>query len=112
MTVFAHVDARESIGTTRRVDIIGFPVSSRRGPVLKSELLRLLQQEIRKHDFSYFVENPPSVAQGGNGVVVPGCPTCRARINTMPQFLDHLTNEVLPTFIANLKPGAPPSTEQ
>src|SRR5258707_10972322 len=56
----------------------------------KSELLRALQQEIRRHDFNYFVDQPPSVAQGGKGVVVPGCPICRKRINTMNQFLDHL----------------------
>jgi DNA invertase Pin-like site-specific DNA recombinase len=31
--------------------------------MLKSELLRAIQQEIHKHDFSHFVENPPSVAQ-------------------------------------------------
>jgi hypothetical protein len=42
--------------------------------MLKSELLRAIQQEIHRHDFSHFVENPPSVAQGGKGVVVPGCP--------------------------------------
>ncbi len=37
----------------------------------KSVLLRALQQEIRRHDFNYFVDQPPSVAQGGRGVVVP-----------------------------------------
>jgi hypothetical protein len=51
--------------------------------MLKSELLRAIQQEIQRHDFSHFVENPPSVAQGGKGVVVPGCPACKKRINTM-----------------------------
>jgi hypothetical protein len=40
--------------------------------MLKTELLRAIQQEIHRHDFSHFVENPPSVAQGGKGVVVPG----------------------------------------
>jgi hypothetical protein len=37
----------------------------------ESELLRVIQQEIRRHDFSYFVDQPPTVAQGGRGVVVP-----------------------------------------
>jgi hypothetical protein len=37
----------------------------------KSALLRALQQEIRRHDFNYFVDQPPSVAQGGRGLVVP-----------------------------------------
>jgi hypothetical protein len=71
--------------------------------MLKSELLRLLQQEIRRHDFSYFIDQPPSVAQGGHGVCVPGCPACKVRINTMPQFLDHLANDVLPKVIEALK---------
>jgi hypothetical protein len=61
--------------------------------MLKSELLHLLQQEIRRHDFSTFIDEPPSIAQGGRGVCVPGCPACKVRINTMPQFLDHLANE-------------------
>jgi hypothetical protein len=72
-------------------------------PCSRSELLSLLQREIRRHDFSYFIENPPSIAQGGRGVCVPGCAACKVRINTMPQFLDHLVNDVLPKAIANLK---------
>ena len=72
--------------------------------MLKSELLRLLQQEIRRHDFSTFIDQPPSIAQGGHGVCVPGCPACKVRINTMPQFLDHLANDVLRKVIDGLKP--------
>ena len=48
----------------------------------KQELLRALQVEIRRHGFDTFVDEPPSVAQGGRGVVVPGCPTCRKRFET------------------------------
>jgi len=55
--------------------------------VQKSVLLRLVQQEILRHDFSYFVDEPPSMVHGGKGVVVPGCPACKKRINTMNQFL-------------------------
>lgn len=66
----------------------------------KSELLRALQIEIRRHDT--FVDNPPSVAHGGNGVLVPGCPACRKRINTMAQFLDHLADDVLPALVERL----------
>jgi aldehyde dehydrogenase (NAD+) len=29
----------------------------------------------------YFVDQPPSIAQGRKGVVVPGCPACTKRIN-------------------------------
>jgi hypothetical protein len=53
----------------------------------KSALLRALQQEIRRHAFNYFIHEPPSIAQGGRGVVVPGCPASLKRINTMHQFL-------------------------
>ena len=28
-------------------------------------------------------DEPPAVAQGGRGVLVPGCPACKKRINTM-----------------------------
>jgi hypothetical protein len=70
--------------------------------MLKSELLRAIQQEIHRHDFSHFVENPPSVAQGGKGVVVPGCPVCRKRLNTMNQFLDHLAYDALPPLLNRL----------
>src|SRR5260370_20965137 len=68
----------------------------------KSVLLRALQQEIRRHDFSCFVDQPPSVAQGGKGVVVPGCPTCKKRINTMNQFVDHLAEDAMPALIEKL----------
>jgi hypothetical protein len=68
----------------------------------KSELLQALQTEIRRHDFSTFLTEKPSMANGGPGVVVPGCPACRKRINTMAQFLDHLADDVLPALIARL----------
>jgi hypothetical protein len=42
------------------------------------------------------------VAQGGKGVVVSGCPRCKKGINTMGQFLDHLTNDVMPELIDRL----------
>jgi hypothetical protein len=62
----------------------------------KSELLAALQKEIYRHDFSQFVDEPPTIAEGGKGVVVAGSPTCKARINSMSQFLDHLAKDVLP----------------
>ncbi len=65
----------------------------------KSVLIRALQQEIRRHDFNYFIDEPPSIAQGGKGVVVPGCPACMKRINTMSQFL---VDDVLPALIEKL----------
>ncbi len=73
--------------------------------MLKSELLRVLQQEIRRHDFSTFIDVPPSIAQGGRGVCVPGCPACRKRIQTMNQFIEHLAVDVLPKIIQTLSRG-------
>jgi hypothetical protein len=70
--------------------------------VQKSALLLAIQKEIHRHDLSYFVSDPPSVAQGGRGVVVSGCPACRKRINTMTQFLDHLTQDAMPALIDQL----------
>src|SRR5438445_805642 len=49
----------------------------------KSDLLRALQTEIRRHTFDTFVDQSPSIAQGGNGVVTPGSPACRKRLFTM-----------------------------
>jgi hypothetical protein len=40
-----------------------FPVSSAH-QVQKSILLAAIQKEIQRHDLSYFVDEPPSVAQG------------------------------------------------
>jgi len=53
------------------------------------------------------VDNPPSVAQGGRGVVVSGCPACKKRINTTAQFLDHLANDAMPLLINQLADKMP-----
>ena len=68
----------------------------------KQELLRALQTEIRRHDFSTFLSETPSMANGGPGVVVPGCPACKKRLFTMANFMDHLADDVLPGLIDNL----------
>ena len=73
--------------------------------MLKSQLLAALKAEIHRHDFSHFVENPPSVAQSEKGVIVPGCPACRKRLITMLQFLDHLCDDVLPGLLDRLSGG-------
>jgi hypothetical protein len=70
--------------------------------MLKSNLLRALQAEIRRHDFSTFLTEEPSMADGGPGVVVPGCPACKKRIQTMAQFMDHLADDVLPALLDRL----------
>ena len=72
----------------------------------KTDLLRALQTEIRRHDFSTFVDQQPSIAQGGSGVVTPGCPACRKRLFTMQNFMDHLADDVLPGLVDKLSTGA------
>jgi hypothetical protein len=65
----------------------------------KQELLRALQRELLRHQFDTFVDEPPSIAQGGRGVVCPGCVAYRKRIFTIPQFIEHLAYDVLPKII-------------
>lgn len=72
----------------------------------KQELLRLLQIEIRRHSFDTFVDDPPSIAQGGRGVVVPGCAACKKRFETSSHFIDHITKDVLPPLLAKLSSEA------
>lgn len=72
----------------------------------KSELLRALQAEIRRHTFDTFIDEPPSMALGGPGVAVPGCPACRKRFFTMANFMDHLCEDVLPSLVNSLSTEA------
>ena len=67
--------------------------------MLKSTLIAELQKEILQHDFSHFVDEPPSIAQGGRGVVVAGCPRCQMRLHSMNEFLAHLANDVVPAAV-------------
>jgi hypothetical protein len=53
----------------------------------RKTFIRLLQTEITRHSFDTFVDEPPSVAQGGRGILVPGCATCKVRAETTNQFL-------------------------
>jgi hypothetical protein len=73
--------------------------------VQKSVLLRALQKEMQRHDLSTFVDESPSVAQGGRGVVVTGGPLCKKRFGTVGQYTDHLTQDVLPAIINKMSAG-------
>jgi uncharacterized C2H2 Zn-finger protein len=64
-----------------------------------SSILRTAQRELNRHSWEHFVDNPPSIAQGGKGVVVPGCPACNKVINTTNGFIEHLTDDVLPRIL-------------
>jgi hypothetical protein len=58
-----------------------------------------LRNELQRHDFDTYVDNPPSIAQGGRGVVVSGCPACKKQMQSVNQFMHHLLDEVLPATV-------------
>jgi len=58
----------------------------------KLVLRRALQQEIRRHDLNYFIHEPPSIAQGGTGVFVPGCPEHAYLALLQPQQKDAIVS--------------------
>lgn len=61
----------------------------------KTELLRALQNEIRKHDLSHYTDEKDCV-------VVPGCPTCKKPFRTVSEFVDHINDDVLPSLLDRL----------
>jgi len=62
-------------------------------------LVAAIQSELRRHSWDTFVDQPPSIAQGGKGVVVVGCPACRKKLYTVSQFVEHLARDVIPSVI-------------
>jgi hypothetical protein len=65
----------------------------------KARIFQSAKTELMRHTWDTFVDEPPSVAQGGSGVVIPGCPACHKRINTNDQYLRHLSDDVLPVML-------------
>jgi hypothetical protein len=64
-----------------------------------SSILETAQREVRRHSWDFFVDSPPSIAQGGKGVVVPGCPACKKPTNTSNGFIDHIAEDILPDIL-------------
>jgi Zinc-finger double-stranded RNA-binding len=62
-------------------------------------IIKAVQTELGRHSFDTFVSNPPSIAQGGRGVVVSGCPACKKQFQSLNQFVTHLSEDVLPVTI-------------
>jgi len=65
----------------------------------KVKILSAAKAELDRHTLSTFVDEPPSVAEGGSGVVVTGCPHCRKRFQTINQLMYHLADDVLPKIL-------------
>jgi uncharacterized protein YfaQ (DUF2300 family) len=62
-------------------------------------LIAAIQSELRRHTWDTFVDQPPVIAQGGKGVVVPGCPACQKKLYTVSQFVEHLALDVIPGVV-------------
>ena len=65
----------------------------------KIRIFQSVKSELQKHSLSTFVHDPPSIAEGGQGVVVTGCPACRKRFGTVNQLMQHLSDDVLPVIL-------------
>jgi hypothetical protein len=73
-------------------------LSTRIDEVTREEKITAAQNELRKHSLATYVDSPPSIADGCTGVVVPGCPCCEKRLNTISQLIEHLAVDVVPAF--------------
>jgi hypothetical protein len=73
-------------------------------------IIAALQSELQNHTFDFFVDEPPAMGQGGKGIVVPGCPTCKRKLNTVGQFIDHLYSDVIPRAVEAVFSAVPPSS--
>jgi hypothetical protein len=60
----------------------------------RARIQAIVKEEFAKHRWDTFVDEPPSMAQGGRGVVVPGCSICKARLQTVGQYTEHLAAKV------------------
>jgi len=63
--------------------------------MLKSALLEAIRTEIRRHDLSHFQNEKDRIVQ-------PGCPRCRKVFYTTSQFIEHITEDVLPPLLDTL----------
>src|ERR1700720_609796 len=76
----------------------------------KAKILQAAQAELQQHTWGSFVDGGLTIALGGQGIVTPGCEVCRKRINTNPQHLRHLADDVLPLSRAAALPPHPRET--
>ncbi len=84
-------------------------------PKVNAQILEAAQAELMRHGWDTFVNNPPSMAQGGKGVVVPGCTACRKILYLDHDYLSHLALDVLPQILNRIvhnpdRLKRPPST--
>jgi hypothetical protein len=68
-------------------------------------ILAAAQQELMRHHWDTFSTQPLTIAQGGTGVIVPGCVACRKLLYTNNQYLSHLALDVLPEILEKMGAG-------
>jgi hypothetical protein len=61
--------------------------------------LQAAEEELMRHEWDCFVIEPLSIAEGGKGVIVPGCVACKKLLYTNNQYLSHLALDVLPNIL-------------
>jgi hypothetical protein len=61
--------------------------------------LQAAQEELMRHHWDTFSTQPLTIAQGGTGVIVPGCVACKKLLYTNNQYLSHLALDVLPEIL-------------
>jgi hypothetical protein len=65
----------------------------------KIRIFESAKAEFIRHKWETFEDEPPSLAAGGSGATIPGCPACHKRINTLDQFFRHQSDDVLPVIL-------------
>jgi hypothetical protein len=65
----------------------------------KIRIVELAKAEFVRHKWDVFEDESPPAGAGGSGAVIPGCPACRKRINTLDQFFRHQSEDVLPVIL-------------
>jgi hypothetical protein len=65
----------------------------------KIRIFESAKAEFVRHKWDVFEDEPPSAGAGGSGAIIPGCPACRKRINTLDGFFRHQSDDVLPVIL-------------
>jgi hypothetical protein len=66
---------------------------------IEAKIIAAAKAELMRHGLDTFVSDGVSVALGGSGVVVTGCPGCRKRFQTTNQLMYPLADDVLPVIL-------------